>query len=105
MKSGFPKGNPDFFYVYGVRDMNAVSVQKYLALFFLHVLCVVLIRMPLGLVKFEYCVLFITALSFHYFLNKIGCGCGMAKFENCVFICLYTHLSLSLSYICGTWIK
>lgn len=34
MKSGFPKGNPDFFYVYGVRDMNAVSVQKYLALFF-----------------------------------------------------------------------
>ena len=31
MKSGFPKGNPDFFYVYGERDMNAVSVQKYLA--------------------------------------------------------------------------
>lgn len=30
MKSGFPKGNPDFFMSMGVRDMNAVSVQKYL---------------------------------------------------------------------------
>ena len=70
MKSGFPKGNPDFFYVYGVRDMNAVSVQKYLT-----------------------SVFYARALRC---LNKIGCDCGIAKFENCVFICLYSHLLLSL---------
>lgn len=71
MKSGFPKGNPDFFYVYGVRDMNAVSVQKYLtSVFYARALrCLNKIGCRSVSSNLNTAFLFITALSFHYFFE------------------------------------